>query len=80
MYKASVSSGSVQQIMPYRYYGSLVTWTVVCLTETSNCLVDWAFNYQPSSLLRRLTNWLDSLTTGWLINLLGDWLHIEDAE
>jgi hypothetical protein len=36
MYKASVSPGSVQQIMPYFgslcYNGSLDTWTVVCLT------------------------------------------------
>jgi hypothetical protein len=36
IYKASVSPGSVQQIMPYFWYfpynGSLVTWTVICLT------------------------------------------------
>jgi hypothetical protein len=36
LYKASVSPGSVQQIMPYlgsfRYSGILVTWTVVYLT------------------------------------------------
>jgi hypothetical protein len=36
IYKASVSPGSVQQIMPYfgshRYNGSLDTWTVLFLT------------------------------------------------
>jgi hypothetical protein len=34
IYKASVSPGSVQQIIAssIRYNGSLVTWTVVCLT------------------------------------------------
>jgi hypothetical protein len=36
MYRASVSPGSVQQIMPisnsFSYNSSLVTWTVICLT------------------------------------------------